>query len=223
TEAAEFIDKLIDYLQPNPGSMMLDVGCGKGRYSIQLASKGFDVTGIDISQHSITKALNNETDHLHFFLHDMRLPFWINYFDYAFNFFTSFGYFNTRREHNNSIRTISQSLHPGGTFVIDYLNIHHEENNLIPQCDISVGDVHYSITKWFDETHFYKKITVTDKNVNEPLHFSEKVSKFSLDDFLEMLSSQKMQVKEVFGDYNFNKYDLQNSPRLIIVAKKMIE
>lgn len=222
-EAVEFIDKLIDYLQPKPGSMMLDVGCGKGRYSIQLASKGFDVTGIDISEHSITKALKKENDHLHFFLHDMRLPFCINYFDYAFNFFTSFGYFNTRREHDNSIRTISQSLHPGGIFVIDYLNIHHEENNLIPQCTLNIDDINYSITKWFDKTHFYKKITVTDKNANEPLHFTEKVAKFSLDDFIEMLSYQKMQVKEVFGDYNFSKYDLQNSPRLIIVAKKMIE
>ena len=39
----------------------------------------------------------------------MRLPFWINYFDFAFNFFTSFGYFRTEREHYNAVRTIAQS------------------------------------------------------------------------------------------------------------------
>ncbi|MBI1692779.1 MAG: hypothetical protein FYV88_5020, partial [Bacteroidetes bacterium] len=36
-------------------------------------------------------------------------PFWINYFDYAFNFFTSFGYFRTRREHDNAIRSLAGS------------------------------------------------------------------------------------------------------------------
>jgi 2-polyprenyl-3-methyl-5-hydroxy-6-metoxy-1,4-benzoquinol methylase len=55
-EAAAFIDQLIDYLKPPPGSSMLDVACGKGRHSIQLASKGFDVTGIDLSEDSIAEA-----------------------------------------------------------------------------------------------------------------------------------------------------------------------
>jgi 2-polyprenyl-3-methyl-5-hydroxy-6-metoxy-1,4-benzoquinol methylase len=94
-EAAAFIDKLIDYLKPLPGSTMLDVACGKGRHSIQLANNGFDVTGIDLSDDSINEALQSETAQLHFYRHDMRLPFWINYFNYAFNFFTSFGYFKT--------------------------------------------------------------------------------------------------------------------------------
>src|SRR5674476_339580 len=52
-EAAGFLNKLIAYLNPKPGSLMLDIACGKGRHSIQLASKGFDVTGIDLSEDSI--------------------------------------------------------------------------------------------------------------------------------------------------------------------------
>ncbi len=58
---------------------------------MQLASLGYDTTGIDLSEESIEEALKMENDKLHFYQHDMRLPFWINYFDYAFNFFTSFG------------------------------------------------------------------------------------------------------------------------------------
>src|SRR5580765_1857168 len=113
-EAAAFVDKLIDYLKPAPGSTMLDVACGKGRHSIQLAGKGFDVTGIDLSEDSINEALKHETENLHFYRHDMRLPFWINYFNYAFNFFTSFGYFRTRRENDDAIRTIAQSIKSKG-------------------------------------------------------------------------------------------------------------
>ena len=82
-----------DHLQPGPVTAMLDVACGKGRHSRFLAEKGYDVTGIDLSEYSIGEALKYEAENLHFYRHDMRLPFWINYFDYAFNFFTSFGYF----------------------------------------------------------------------------------------------------------------------------------
>jgi 2-polyprenyl-3-methyl-5-hydroxy-6-metoxy-1,4-benzoquinol methylase len=38
---------------------VLDVGCGEGFYAIYLASKGFDVTGIDISENAIKLAKEN--------------------------------------------------------------------------------------------------------------------------------------------------------------------
>jgi SAM-dependent methyltransferase len=220
-EAANFIDALINYLQPKPGDTMLDVACGKGRHSIHLAQKGFDVTGIDLSEDSIDEALKFETEKLHFYRHDMRLPFWINYYDYAFNFFTSFGYFKTRRENDNAIRTIAQSLKPDGCFVMDYLNVHYAEDNLVHQFDKEIEGVNYFITKWFDETHFYKKIVVEDEALAEPLQYTEKVAKFSLGDFTEMFAYQGLQIQEVFGDYNFGHYDVRKSPRLIMVAKKL--
>ncbi|MEP6926672.1 MAG: methyltransferase domain-containing protein, partial [Ginsengibacter sp.] len=222
TEAAKFIDKLIDYLKPSPGSLMLDIACGKGRHSRQLASKGFDVTGIDLSTDSIKEAKKYESENLQFFVHDMRLPFWINYFDYAFNFFTSFGYFNTRREHDNSIRTIAQSVKPGGIFVLDYLNVHYAEDHLVHKSEIVVDNINYFITKWFDETHFYKKIVVEDDELDNPIEHQEKVAKFSLGDFTEMFAYHNLQIQEVFGDYTFNSYHVKNSPRMIMIAKKIV-
>jgi len=219
-EASRFIDQLIEHLQPAAGAAMLDVACGKGRHSIHLAQKGFDVTGIDLSEDSIEAALQYQTETLHFYRHDMRLPFWINYYDFAFNFFTSFGYFNTRREHDNAIRTIAQSLKPNGCFVMDYLNVHYAEDHLIHQFDKEIDGVNYFITKWFDETHFYKKIVVEDEALQEPLQYTEKVAKFSLGDFTEMFAYQGLQIQEVFGDYNFANYDVRKSPRLIMIARK---
>jgi SAM-dependent methyltransferase len=219
-EAAAFIDKLIALLQPPPLAVMLDVACGKGRHSIHLAEKGFDVTGIDISEDSIREALLHEKENLHFYLHDMRLPFRINYYDYAFNFFTSFGYFNTRREHDNAIRTIAQSVKQGGFFVMDYLNVHYAEDHLVHQFEKEIDGVNYFITKWFDETHFYKKIQVEDDALKTPLVYTEKVAKFSLGDFTEMFAYQGLQIQDVYGDYNFSGYDVKRSPRLIMIAKK---
>lgn len=127
-EAAAFVNKLVDYLKIPAQSFILDAACGKGRHSIALAAKGFNVTGIDICPNAIMEAKKYESDNLRFYVHDIRLPFYINYFNYAFNFFTSFGYFKTMREHNDAMRSIAQSLKLNGVFTIDYLNIHFAED-----------------------------------------------------------------------------------------------
>ncbi len=219
-EAEAFIDRLLQHLSPPAGSRILDVACGKGRHSKYLSEKGLDVTGIDISFDSIMEAKAFENDHLHFYQHDMRLPAWINYFDYAFNFFTSFGYFHTQREHDDAIRTLVSSLKPKGMFVIDYLNVHHVEDRLVHQEVKQLGETRYEIHRWMDEDHFYKKIGITDPSLDQPKEFTEKVAKFSLGDFTDMLSFQKMQVVEVFGDYDLNPYDVRTTPRMIIIARK---
>lgn len=219
-EAQDFILRLLDCLKPAEGSRMLDVACGRGRHSRFLAAKGFDVTGIDLSFDSIEFAKQFEKENLHFYQHDMRLPAWINYFDYAFNFFTSFGYFATRREHDDAIYTISKSLKSHGIALFDYLNVHYVEDHFVSSDKKMIGETKYEIEKWMDEDHFYKKIMVTDPSLNKPQEFTEKVAKLSLGDFTDMLSFQGLQVVDVFGDYQLNSYDVRKTPRMIIVAKK---
>ncbi len=208
-------------LQMPAQSFVLDAACGKGRYSLALAEKGFDVMGIDICAAAITEAKKYETDKLHFYLHDLRLPFYINYFDYAFNFFTSFGYFKTAREHNDAMRTLAQSLKLNGFLIIDYLNTHFTEEHLKHEDVLQLEGVDFNIERWCDEEYFYKRIHVYDtaKNVNET--FTEQVEKFSLGDFTDMLSFQGLVIEDVFGDYDLNAYHVKKSPRMIIVAKKI--
>jgi SAM-dependent methyltransferase len=220
-EAKAFIDRLLLLLKPSPGSSMLDIGCGKGRHALAIAEKGFDVTGIDISPAMIEEAGKLESENLHFYVHDMRLPFRINYFDFVFNFFTSFGYFNTLREHQDALRTMSAAMKPGGSLVLDYLNVHFVEDHLVHKEKKEVNDVEFFITRWMDEDYFYKKIEIEDHSMEEPLVFTEKVSKFGLGDFNDMLSFQGIQIQEVYGDYQLGSYDLRKSPRLILVGRKM--
>jgi SAM-dependent methyltransferase len=221
SEAKNFIQHLINYLEPAPASRVADIACGRGRHSKILADYGFDVAGFDLSADNIAYANRFAHEHLQFYVHDMRLPFWINYFDLAFNFFTSFGYFGTRREHDDAVRSIANSLKPSGYLVFDYLNVHHAEEHLVHNETKTVGETNYDIHRWHDDYFFYKKIAINDPQLSKPIEYTEKVAKLSLGDFTDMLSFQKMQVTDVFGDYLLNKYDIYNTPRMIVVAKKL--
>jgi cyclopropane fatty-acyl-phospholipid synthase-like methyltransferase len=75
TEAAAFIDELVERLRPRRGALALDLGCGVGRHSRYLAAKGFCVTGIDLAAGSIQIAKQSERPGLRFLRQDMRVPF----------------------------------------------------------------------------------------------------------------------------------------------------
>lgn len=219
-EACEFIDKLIDFLQPSPASGMLDMGCGKGRHAKYLAEKGFDVTGLDLSPNAIEAAKKWENDHLHFFEHDMRLPYAVNMYDYCFNYFTSFGYFRTQRENENSLRTMAQALKREGKLIIDYLNPVYVSANLVAHNETTIQDIDFDITRKQDENFFYKTIHISDMQTGYSAAFTEQVRKYRLADFEAMLLKQQLQVKNVFGNYNLGAFDEQQSPRIIIIAER---
>lgn len=222
-EATAFINRLLSALHPPAYARVLDLACGRGRHSLILAEKGFDVTGIDLSVRSIAYARQFEKENLHFYQHDMRQALHIRYFDYVFNFFTSFGYFRTMRENENVIRTVSLSLKKGGIFVLDYLNTPYAEAHLVPHSQKEVDGVLFTLTRWSDQNHFYKKIHIEDKKAEAPLEYTEKVAKFSIDDFKRMFSVHGLQVRQVFGNYELAPYDPVNAPRLLLVAEREIK
>ena len=218
-EAQEFIEHLLKYLQPLPGSAMLDIACGEGRFARQLADHGFVVTGIDISHPSIETAKAHETDNLQFFVQDMRLPFYINYFNYAFNFFTSFGYFAHNRDHALAARSFSAALRPNGILVIDYLNAEQVITNLVAEEIIQRGSYTFQIRRKVERKHIIKEITFIDADKRQR-QYTESVAAFSLSDFIQMFRPSDMFLVSTFGDYQLNPYHPTESPRLIMVFKK---
>ncbi|MBM4031884.1 MAG: class I SAM-dependent methyltransferase [Planctomycetes bacterium] len=50
------VDFLIEELGVSPGARILDVGCGTGRHAIELARRGYAVTGLDLSREMLAKA-----------------------------------------------------------------------------------------------------------------------------------------------------------------------
>ncbi len=52
----EEVDFLLDELNLAPGGSVLDVGCGTGRHSVELARRGYAVTGLDLSSEMLAQA-----------------------------------------------------------------------------------------------------------------------------------------------------------------------
>ena len=217
-EAAAFIDNLTALLPAS--ASIIDVGCGTGRHSKHLAEKGFIVTGIDLSTYSLQLARRYKNDNLQFYRHDMRLPFGTNKFDVVLNLFTSFGYFETRQENMQVVKNMHNTLKPGGTLVIDYLNMHYTQQHLVCREQKEIDGIIYDIHRWTDEQFFYKNITVTHASLAEPLAYTEKVSKFGLEYFEVMLAQYNLEITSVYGDYGLSDFNEDESKRLIIVATK---
>ena len=108
-EAHNFMENLTSYLNIPEEAKILDLACGKGRYSVYLNSIGYDVTGLDLSPHSIEHAKQFENETLHFDVHDMSQPY-SQQFDAVFNLFTSFGYFENEEDNLNTIKAIKANL-----------------------------------------------------------------------------------------------------------------
>ena len=220
TEAATFIDALVGRLRPREGSRVLDLGCGAGRHSKYLASKGFDTTGIDLSEGSIAEARRTQRPRLRFRRQDMRLAFGRRTFDYVFNLFTSFGYFEADGDHEAVVRNIAASLKEGGRLVLDYLNLPYAEQHLAPYEERTIDGVVYRITRSIERRFLVKRIVIDDGGQGPRAQHVERVARFTLGDFDRLLALGGLAIEAVYGDYRLGAYDATTSPRLIMVARK---
>ena len=183
SEATYFMNNLISKLQIDENSSILDLACGRGRYSLYLSKKGYKVTGIDISKENISEAKKNESDKLNYVLHDMRQPL-NEKFDLILNLFTSFGYYQNNKDNISVIKSIKYNLNSEGKAVIDFLNINYVLNNLIKYEEKVFDKTKFIIKRYLENDLLVKDITI-DSN-NKTYKFQEKVKAYGIVDFLTM-------------------------------------
>lgn len=217
-EARAFIDALLGALHLSPGARVLDLACGRGRHSVQLAERGFEVVGLDISENSIADAKAHEAENLSFYVHDMRRLFRPHYFDAIFNLFTSFGYFASEREHRGVIATAARQLRPGGIFVLDFFNAEKVVAKLVPSGSITVQNVVFDYAKTVENGYIVKRIQVQDGPASH--RYEERVRAYVLADFEEMFAAAGLRIKATFGDYALSPFVPAESDRLVLWGEK---
>lgn len=217
-EASFFIDNLLAFLQLPEGARCWDLNCGKGRHSIHLNAKGYDVIGTDLSEESIRAARAAENEKLRFYTHDMRGLFYTNYFDAVFNLFTSFGYFKHIYEDEKVFQSVYNSLKPGGFFVIDFINIARAIENLKAVDEKKLSCINFHIEKKVENGFIVKNIEVQDGSKHFCFH--EEVKILTEASFRSLAAHAGFRVKNIFGNYNLQEFNAQTSDRLLMILEK---
>lgn len=217
-EAHFFIDNLLKFLSPEKTARFLDIPCGRGRHAVYLATNGYEVTGMDLLKENILFAKKFEKPNLTFYEHDMRQLITASYYDFVLNLFTSIGYFESPQDNQRAIQNFASALRIGGTLVIDFLNANTVEKNLV-EINSEEKGIRFHVKKEIVGKAIVKKINVITPS--EDLNFEEHVSLLRLADFEIFFSRCGLQLRHVFGDYELNPFDVQASPRLILIAEKI--
>ena len=118
------VDSVLSLLDIEPGATILDLPCGAGRHSLELARRGNLVTGVDRTQAYLSTAREKaaaeglELELLHSDMREFVRP---GAFEAAINLYTSFGYFEDQAEDRLVVANLNRSLKPGGTLVMEMM------------------------------------------------------------------------------------------------------
>jgi SAM-dependent methyltransferase len=118
------IDEVTRLLNLKPPMTILDLCCGLGRHSLELARRGFEATGVDRTAIYLEKARAQAAADglkIEFVQDDMRKFCRTDAFDVVLNFYTSFGYFENPAEDRRVIVNMEKSLKKGGRLVMEMM------------------------------------------------------------------------------------------------------
>lgn len=223
-EAETFITKLTEFLKLPQHAYVIDLACGKGRHSVFLHQLGYNVLGLDLSQQSI---LHNQqfataagvTPKLEFSVQDMRNPMGEENADAVLNLFTSFGYFDDEKDDRSVFSSVNTALKDGGYFVLDYLNSQKVRQDLKENDVVEKEGIQFSISKKIENDFVIKDIQFQDDG--KPYHFFEKVKLHTPEKILEYAKDAGFERIKIWGDYQLNDFNIDESPRCINLFRKI--
>lgn len=222
-EARKLARLIFDIFHPSKYPTALDLACGRGRHSYNLANLGYHVMGLDLSPNAIQKARELTPNHItikpEFGIHDMRKPVG-KQFHLVVNLFTSFGYFENEVSNQLVIKNFADAVLSKGALVIDFLSPTFVKNNLVPHEKHTIGEYEVKIERFVERDMVKKHIQFTHTDTNEHQTFIEQVKLYELLWFENQLMMNNLKIEKIYGDYEGKEYDTNSSSRLIIFAKK---
>jgi len=212
----------VKLLGVEPGAGILDLGCGPGRHSVELAKRGFRVTGVDRTARYLDKARTYASDQgvtVEFVLDDMRTFRRQAAFDGAINLYTSFGYFDDPEEDRRVLRNLRESLRPGARLVMEMAGKEILARIYTPKDWIELPDGSLLLFEREVEpgwTHLKNRwISIRDGERTE-FHFTHRV--YSAAELSALLTEEGFAVEAIHGGLDASPYDRQ-AQRLVAVAR----
>jgi len=216
-----------EILDLKPTHVILDLACGQGRHSLELARQGYrDVHGLDRSHYLIQKAkAANQKENLSVVFREgdaRKLPYAPDTFDVVMILGNSFGYFENVEDDQKVLREVFRVLKPEGLFLID-----------LADGDYLRGHFNARSWEWLDNKHFVCRerslandgirlisrevIAHTHKGVIVDQFYAERL--YSREDLLAILKNTGFQQMNFHGSW---KPDSQRNQDLGMMEQRNI-
>jgi SAM-dependent methyltransferase len=200
------VDRALAMLGAQGGERVLDMACGTGRHSHELARRGFEVVGVDISPDLLAIAeADAEAESLSasFLAADLRQLDFDEEFDLVLNLNDgAIGYFETEEENHRTFEVIAAALRPGGGNLLQLPNVLYAETHL-PQTTWIAGEgmVELIDHRWDAGSRYLEGSTmpILVGEVFEgvkPIPFRQRL--YSVDELTEIYGSVGMEFAGVF-------------------------
>jgi SAM-dependent methyltransferase len=212
-----------DILQLPPQSQILDLCCGQGRHAILLGKAGYQVTGLDLSQHLLEQAIkeaNKQDVEITWIQRDMReIPF-EQKFDAVINIFTSFGYLENENEDRRVLEQVAKALKPEGLFLLETVYQPKVIRSYTPH-----GIIHYAdgmtvleerqIDLRTSRNEIYITLLYPDGSQGKQ-HQSMRI--YTLTELIHMLEEAGLEVLDYYG--GLDRSPLSMDSRLVILSHR---
>ncbi len=222
-EAPDVADYICKIAGLKKGSKVLDAACGIGRISVELAERGLEVTGVDITS-SVLEAAKDMAESqklkIDFIQQDLRYFCRKDYFDCAINLYTSFGYCDSKEDDYKILKNIALSLKKDGIFIMECVSretaiMYFTKGEQFERAGFTVN-TEFSVKGAWEG--LCSKWILTDKD-NHIIEHEYTQRLYSAPQLRDELLECGFTSAQVYGDFDFSPYN-ENARTMILVAKK---
>ncbi len=220
---ADGIDR---FLELETRSRVLDLHCGAGRRTLELAARGHRVLGVDPDERALAQArfaAKGERLNVHFLKADPREVTYRAEMDAVVWLDGAFGSLPSDREDLRALEALRKALKPGAKLLIDVLNkewlMRHYEPNFWERGEDGSGAVVLDkITFDFEKGRLDNKRTIVAADGKRtPSHLSVRL--YTLTELIAQLEKAGFHYLRAWGGFDGSAYAM-DSARLIVMAER---
>lgn len=224
SQAKDEVGKIEVLLQVEAGARILDLCCGVGRHSLELARRGYEVVGVDRTTAYIERARTEAGTHdlnAVFEVGDMREFCLPDSFDVVLNLFGSFGYFEAPEDDRRVAGNMVASLRPGGRFMVETMGKEILAREFVARDWTEAGDLLLLSEKTISQNWGRVETRWIAIRGTERVEHRVSVRSYSAVELTTLFASCGFTDIRVFGSLDGIEYD-QEAQRLVVIGRKPV-
>ena len=221
---AKYIDSLIKSYKPD-AHLLVDLACGTGSMTVELAAMGYDVIGVDLSENMLSKAREKSDGSILYLCQSMQQLDMYGTIDAFVCTLDSLNHIEDRKQLLLALSRVSLFLEPDGVFVFDMNTLYKHERILADNAFVYETEKVYCV--WQNEY-------AGDGRVNIALDFFERQPDgsylrdcedfcevaYSIEETKKMLAQAGLKVVAAYDDMTLEP-PKENSQRIVFVTAKL--